>query len=462
MLLLYKKNSYLKEFSCFSCIKDAQIMIRLPSDSWLDSSEQEDVVERLLGWDLIKYNNNRNLPLKSGGKTDVYINLRDARNHPEAIAYISGLFSNPLRRLGIDRFAEIPDAVSCFAGPLSQMTGLPYITIRDQPKEGRVSSAMVIGSPRIGDRVAIIDDVITDGASKVRPYQECKRLGLAMRSLVVLVDRQQGWHKTFVNEGIGLHVWSGMTLHDVRRHLIQTFGVMERCSKEVEENNPLIVALDGKDWDEILPIVDELRPTGCIFKVNDLLVQKGADWLVPNLSVYGRVMVDIKGHDIPNTVQNIARRLIKHPPWAVTVHASGGEEMMKAAVKAFEGTPTKVLAVTVLTSMDGDACHEVYRDIPRNVVIEFASLAWRSGIRGFVCSPEEVGMLKTGFPEAILVVPGIRSESIAAGDQKRTGTPKAAWDAGADYFVMGRQILGAKNPVVEVHRVLEKELEIVL
>lgn len=437
-------------------------MFRLPMASWLDPSEQEDVMERLLGWDLVKYDNNRNLPLKSGGKTDIYINLRDARNYPEAIQYISRLFSDPLRRLEVDRFVEIPDAVSCFAGPMSQMTGVPYITIRGEPKEGRVAKATIIGSPRVGDRVAMIDDVITDGASKISPYRECKKLGLAVRSLVVLVDRQQGWHTTFAREGIGLHVWPGMTLHDVRRHLIQTFGVMERCSKAAEKNNPLIVALDSKDWDEILPIVDQLRTTGCVFKVNDLFIEKGAGWLVPNLSVYGRVMVDIKGHDIPNTLKNIARRLIKHPPWAVTVHASGGEEMLSAVLKAFEGTPTKVLAVTVLTSMDAHSCREIYNLNVCDAVHELASLAWRSGVRGFVCSPEEVTMLKKQFSEGTFVVPGIRSQGIEAGDQKRTGTPKGARDAGADHLVIGRQILEAPNPVLEVHRILEEELEIVL
>jgi hypothetical protein len=96
-------------------------------------------------------------------------------------------------------------------------------------------------------------------------------MGLNVDGLVVLVDRQQGWKEKFSENGIILPVWPGMTLHDVRKLLISDFGVMQRCSAEAEERNCIIVALDGKSWEEALPIVDRLRPTGAILKVNDLL-----------------------------------------------------------------------------------------------------------------------------------------------------------------------------------------------
>ncbi len=427
---------------------------------WLDPEEQEEVIRGLLHYELIRFSNKRDLPLKSGGKTDVYINLRDARNHPEAIGFVSRFFANPLRRLPIQRFVEVPDSVSCFAGTISQMTNLPYLTIREQAKESRVAKAKVIGSARFGDRVAILDDVVTDGASKIEPFREATRMGLKVSKLVVLVDRQQGWKKKFAELGMNLEVWPGMTLHDVRRYLVHS-GLMERCDPALEAKNPIIVALDGKSWEEILPIVDALRTSGCIFKGNDDLFDEGMKNFGPDLSVYGRTMFDIKGHDIPNTLRNIANRLRKYAPWGVTVHASGGEEMIQKVVEALKGTPTKVLAVTVLTSLNQKTCEEIYVRIPAEEVRVLAAIAHRAGAHGIVCSPEEVGELRQKYPDMTLVTAGVRSEGVDKGDQQRTGTPKGAIENGASNLVMGRQILGAPDPVAEVMRVLKDELGVI-
>lgn len=432
----------------------------VPGLPWLCLEEQTEVVQRLLEGGLLKFDNGRSLPLKSGGKTDVYINLRDARDNPLALRFVAELFELPVQRLGVSRFVEVPDSVSCFAGPLSIATGIPYLTIREDAKGGRVSDAKTIGHPKKGEVVCILDDVVTDGASKIVPYQVCVNAGLNVKALVVLVDRQQGWRKKFVEQGVQMPVWPGMTLHDVRRHLIQTLGVMKRCDPKVEEANPLIVALDGKSWDEILPLIDQLRTTGCIFKVNDLLFGQGIANLLPDLSVYGRVMADLKGHDISNTVENTCKRLRPHNPWAVTVHASGGEKMIQAAVKAFEGTATKVLAVTVLTSIDENTSREIFTRLPIDQVMVLAEIAKRAGAQGLVCSAQEVKALRDKFPGALLITPGVRSPGAEAGDQARVDTPKAARDNGANHLVMGRQLLGAADPVAEVRRVLSEELGI--
>ena len=134
-----------------------------------------------------------------------------------------------------------------------------------------------------------------------------------------------------MDNGVNIDVWSGMTLHHVRRFLIEN-GLMERCDLIVEKKNPLIVALDGNSWETILPFLDQIRTTGCILKVNDLLLWEGIKSLIPYLQVYGRGMADLKGHDISNTLENISRHLLPNPPWAVTVHGSGSEEMIKATV----------------------------------------------------------------------------------------------------------------------------------
>ncbi len=426
---------------------------------WLTPWEQERVIRMLLRYGLIKFDNARNLPLKSGGKTDIYINLRDARNHPEALAAISEVYANAIRRLGPDKFAEVPDAVSCFAGLISIKLKMPYITLRENAKEGRVAKADVIGDANPGESICIFDDVITDGASKLAPYKKCKSMGLNILPNIVLVDRQQGWKSKFRKLGIDMDVWAAMTLHDVRKYLI-TKGLMQRCDPEIEKKNPFIVALDGKSWEEILPFIDQMRTSGCIWKINDLLMKGGIENVIPDLQVYGRVMADLKEHDIPNTVQNITKHLLPNPPWAVTVHGSGSEEMIRAAVKTLEGTETKVLAVTVLTSIDKNTCKEIYTRLPKNQVKKIAEIAHRAGAQGIVCSPQEVAMLKAIYPDFTYVTPGVRSPGVNKDDQQRVDTPANAKANGANYLVSGRQILEAPDPVAEVRRVMKDELGI--
>ncbi len=436
-------------------------MKSVSQEPWLTREEQLDVVSAMLNFGILKISNVRDLPLKSGGMTDIYINLRDARSNPKAIKFFAEVFENPIRRLRTQRLVEIPDAVSCLAGPLAIATRLPMVTIREEAKAGRVTKGKLIGTMVPGERTAIIDDVITDGASKLVPYAECRKNGVDP-TLVVLVDRQQGWRQTFHANNIAMPVWAGMTLHQIRHHLIRTLGVMERCSPEVEAKNPIIVALDGKPWEEVLRIVDLLRPSGCILKVNDLLHDPNVTDVVGQLSAYGRVMVDFKGHDIPATVENTCKQYVSRAPWAVTIHGSGGEEMIHRAVTIFKAvsSPTKVLVVTVLTSMDEKTCKEVYTRRPIDQVRALAEIAIRAGAQGFVCSAHEVAMLKEMQPHATLVVPGVRSPGASLDDQMRVDTPAAAMNKGATHLVMGRQILGAKDFVVEVRRVIQDELGI--
>lgn len=441
-------------------------MFTIGDSHWLVPGEQEEVVAGLLvRGGLLQWDNGRNLPLKSGGTTDVYVNLRDMRKRPWTIARLAELYENPLRRLRPDCFVEVPDSVSPLAGHLSVITGIPMVTIREEAKEGRVVKGRVVGDLRRGLRVVIIDDVVTDAASKLAALIELRSIGAEVLAIVVLVDRQQGWKKKLAQAGFGdVPVWAGMTLHDVRRHLV-AHGLMQRCDPAVEAKNPIIVALDGKNWEEILPLLDQLRPTGCILKVNDLLLAEGIRRLLPDLSVYGRVMADIKGHDIPNTLANIARHFAVCPPWAVTVHASGGSEMVKAVRTKLDeigAKSTKILAVTVLTSIDPQACQEIYVRQPIEQVAKLAALVAGAGADGFVCSPqpEEVGSLSKMYPGKIFVTPGVRSPGKEAGDQQRVDTPKNAMVNGATNLVMGRQILGAPNPIAEVSRVLREELGI--
>lgn len=201
--------------------------LEISSSHWLTLWEQEAVREKLVRYNLVKWDNEGKLPLTGGGTTDVYIALRDARNTPESIDFLARTFAKPLLELRPDRFVEVPDSVSCFAGSLSVMTGIPYITIRKQAKQG----SRVIGAAKRGERVCIIDDVITSGDSEIVPYQECKAMGLEILLSIVLVDRQGGWQQNFEQQGISLEVWSGMTLQYVREWLIEQ-GLLKGCDEQ--------------------------------------------------------------------------------------------------------------------------------------------------------------------------------------------------------------------------------------
>jgi orotidine-5'-phosphate decarboxylase len=429
---------------------------------WLTPEERFEIIEQLIRYRLIKWDNLRNLVLKSGGTTDIYVNLRNARNIPKASPYVARVFANAIFRLNPDRFIEVPDAITPYSSRIAELVNIPYLTVRKEAKEGRVADAKFVGECFPGERVCIYDDVITDGQSKLGPYQECLARDLKILPLVVLVDRQQGWKKKFVELGINMDIWPGMTLHDIRRHLIEN-GYMERCDPDLEEKNPMIIGMDKGSWEEHLPLADRIRTTGCILKVNDLLWNEGIKNLTPNLQVYGRVMADIKGHDISNTLANISSHFLPFPPWAVTVHGSGGKEMIEAVVNKFKGTPTKVLVVTLLTSIDPRTCEEIYARQSIEQVRALAKIGYRAGAHGFVCSVEETEELRKAYPEKLIINPAIRSagKTVAGDDQSRKGTPEGAIALGANHIVMGRQITQAKDPSAEVLRVLKEELNVI-
>jgi orotidine-5'-phosphate decarboxylase len=167
------------------------------------------------------------------------------------------------------------------------------------------------------------------------------------------------------------------------------------------------------------------------------------------------VILDLKLHDIPNTVEAAAREAASLGVSLLTVHASGGEAMIGAAVRGSAagsreraGDPTRVVAVTVLTSLGAPDLSSVgWSASPAEVVERLSTLARRAGAAGVVCSPAEAATIRKSWPEAYVVTPGIRPEGSERGDQARTATPAAAIRTGANLLVIGRPILDAKDPV---------------
>ena len=163
------------------------------------------------------------------------------------------------------------------------------------------------------------------------------------------------------------------------------------------------------------------------------------------------VFLDLKLHDIPNTVAGAVRAILPLAPALLTLHAAGGRAMIQAARAAADAAGSarpKLLAVTVLTSLDAEALHEIgVAGGPRQQVLRLARLALEAGADGLVCSAHEVAILRDALgPAPLLVVPGIRPAGSATGDQARTMTPRAAADAGADWLVVGRPITEASDP----------------
>lgn len=158
------------------------------------------------------------------------------------------------------------------------------------------------------------------------------------------------------------------------------------------------------------------------------------------------IFLDLKLHDIPNTVAKAIQALHLVEPEILTVHASGGRAMLEDA-KAAAGNGTKVVAVTVLTSLDGTDLNETgVNGSPHDQVMRLADLAREAGLDGIVCSGAEVSAVRKQWHDGFFVVPGLRPADSAKGDQKRAVTPRAARDAGASVLVIGRPITGAADP----------------
>lgn len=222
----------------------------------------------------------------------------------------------------------------------------------------------------------------------------------------------------------------------------------------------VIVALDVPDASQALGLVERLDNIVQWFKIGlELYISEG-NRLVESLHNKGySIFLDLKLHDIPNTVAGAIRSASRAGAQMLTIHAGGGPVMMAAAVDAATSLPTapKLLAVTVLTSMDQDQLQAagVFAS-PADQVLRLARMGWDAGIRGFVSSAEEVAAMRQSFSEATLVVPGIRPAGTDTGDQKRVATPAAAIAAGADYLVIGRPIIQAADPAAAAQAILDE------
>ena len=217
--------------------------------------------------------------------------------------------------------------------------------------------------------------------------------------------------------------------------------------------NKIIVALDYEKESDALALVDQIDPSLCRLKVGkEMFTTLGINFVKQLHQRNFDVFLDLKYHDIPNTVARAVRSAADLGVWMVDLHASGGLRMMEEAKRILEpyGKDAPLLiAVTVLTSMeDLDLLQIGINASPMEQVLRLAHLTQRAGLDGVVCSPQEVEILRNACGEEFkLVTPGIRPTGADFGDQRRVMTPTAAIRAGSDYLVIGRPITKANNPV---------------
>ena len=245
-----------------------------------------------------------------------------------------------------------------------------------------------------------------------------------------------------------------------------TFGTtlptaQEQYDPMEEAKQRLIVALDVPDAKSAIDLVNQLEPSCHWFKVGlELFVAEGPKVLEPLVARGHSVFLDLKFHDIPNTVAGALRSAAVLGVRMVNVHSLGGPAMLAAAQEALAGfnNPPQLLAVTMLTSMDQAQVKAAgIERSPSEQVELLARMCLDAGIRGFVCSPQEVAVLRelTG-PEGTLVIPGIRPAGSEIGDQRRIATPAETLRAGASHLVVGRPITQAADPHEAAVKILEE------
>jgi orotidine-5'-phosphate decarboxylase len=221
--------------------------------------------------------------------------------------------------------------------------------------------------------------------------------------------------------------------------------------------SPVIVALDYPEFAMATAMLDHLDPAMTRVKVGKEMFTRFGPAMVEACMQRGfEVFLDLKFHDIPNTVAGACRSAADLGVWMMNVHASGGRRMMEAAAEAIQSSSAKLIGVTILTSLSQEEIAEIgYSGTPEENVSRLAALAKASGLDGIVCSPREAARIRAELgPDFDLVTPGVRPAGSDTGDQRRVMTPRDALDAGATSLVIGRPITGAPDPQRALEEIL--------
>ena len=221
-------------------------------------------------------------------------------------------------------------------------------------------------------------------------------------------------------------------------------------------NNKIIVALDNNNLNQVLSIISNLKKEAFAFKIGyEFFFNFGFEGykLVEKENV--KIFLDLKLHDIPNTVNKGINAISKLNPYFTTIHLSGGDEMQRKAIEVKK--KVKILGVSMLTSLNSEQVKKYYfNDNIEKIVSDFANYALTNNLDGIVCSPKEIKIIKKITSNKLLIItPGIRPSNFknVKDDQKRTMSPKEAIHAGANYLVIGRPITNSSNPLKELQSI---------
>ncbi|HWQ34735.1 MAG TPA: orotidine-5'-phosphate decarboxylase [Blastocatellia bacterium] len=242
---------------------------------------------------------------------------------------------------------------------------------------------------------------------------------------------------------------------------------MTGSSTQSTIRNPIVVALDFPTPAQALEMVEKLRGLVGMFKIGkQLFTAAGPDIVRRIIGLGEEVFLDLKFHDIPNTVAGAAVEAARLGVRIFNLHALGGSAMMRAAVEAVDAVVSReglqrplILGVTVLTSHDQQSLHEIGIDTPvEEQVVRLARLCHASGINGVVASPREILSIRQAVPDQnfVVLVPGVRPAGAALNDQSRVMTPAEALQSGADYLVIGRPVTAAPDPVEATEKILKE------
>ncbi len=232
----------------------------------------------------------------------------------------------------------------------------------------------------------------------------------------------------------------------------------QTCEK-LSPRERLIVAVDVEDAARALALASQLKGHAGVLKIGLELFCAEGPQIVRQLADQGRkIFLDLKLHDIPNTVGKAVSRCAGLGVSFLTIHTSGGLVMMREAVRAAQDSGICLLGVSVLTSLDPEGLHQVgVPSSPRDQVLKLASLAQQAGLGGLVCSPQEVAAVRAQAGGYLrLVTPGIRPAGADKGDQSRIATPASALADGSDYLVVGRPITAAASPSKAASQIVEE------
>ena len=217
----------------------------------------------------------------------------------------------------------------------------------------------------------------------------------------------------------------------------------------------IIVAIDENNFKKASELINKLDSKKCMVKIGSVAFNSIGHEIIYYAADQGfKIFLDLKLHDIPNTVKKSIQGLASLPIKMLTVHTSGGKDMMKAAMEATSGTQIKVFGVTALTSLSDDETNEIFQRTSSEQVNAMLDLAESAGIDGIVCSPHELELVKKRGT-LLAITPGIRLQD-SNDDQKRVMTPKEAMNLGADFLVIGRPITQSDDILQALESIFNK------